>query len=361
MSQTMSVVAAIGLASVAGLVGAVLGGVVVWRKVRAVILEFYRRLDVIAQETAATRAALCEPVQQSGLTRLYVATRTANFLALENATNHLAALRSGSLEPPAISYGFSRAARSLAPRMIRGRESRGGIVICSVALGEAYIERVMPALASQQYYAEVHGFSYALLAETPAFPPRPPAWMKLPLILNLLDQGFERVLYIDADALVTSLDFDAATVFGERRPGGSLRLTEDEDGINSGVMFIEDGPHLRRLLDLTWLYDADVSNGTWEQYALKTLMDMSDAVARHVTIEPDPRRFNSFPLERNHFHRTMERDIWRPGDFICHFSGIRPPELERLIRQYAATIAPLPYYRPAAPERVGRLPTSHAA
>jgi hypothetical protein len=204
---------------------------------------------------------------------------------------------------------------------------------------------VLPALTSQQYYAEAKGLSYAILCDEPNTTERRPApWMKIPLIMHLFEQGFDRVAYIDADALVTNAEPDIDAIFGARSAAGSLRLTEDDEGINSGVMFVEDGPVARRLLDLVWLFDADIDNRTWEQHALKTLMDMSDTVARHVTIEADPRRFNSFAVERTLLYPTMERILWRPGDFLCHFCGIRSPELERLIEQYATAIAPLPYY-----------------
>jgi hypothetical protein len=164
--------------------------------------------------------------------------------------------------------------------------------------------------------------------------------MKIPLIQDLFQRGFERVVYLDADALVTNPDFDVEAVFGVPTANGRLTLTEDEAGINCGVMFLEDGPALRRLLDLVWLFDADITQGTWEQFALKSLMSMSADVCRHVAIEGDPRRFNSFAPERARFHRTMDRSIWQPGDFICHFSGIRSPHLEDLIAQYAARLAP---------------------
>ena len=32
---------------------------------------------------------------------------------------------------------------------------------------------------------------------------------------------------------------------------------------------------------------------------------------------------------------TNPKNVWAPGDFVCHFSGIRSPHLEKLIDQYA--------------------------
>lgn len=367
-------------------------GLVLLRKLRVIVIEIYKRLEAIEATGSAVRhavggatdamrgvagamhddaaalrrtidAARAERVQdrdrdrdrdqdrdrdldrdralaEERQRRLASVTRLASYYGQENVRAHLDALRAGSAAAPEISYALARVVRSIAPRIIvRGD---GDTILCSLALGEAYRATVLPALTSQQFFAAHHGLSYAVLTDTPPMPLRPPAWMKIPLMLHLLQAGYRRVFYIDADALVTRLDVDIAGAFDGAGAQGLLKLTEDEDGINSGVVLLQDGPAIRRLLDLVWLFDVDVDNGTWEQFALKTLMDHSNTVCRHVTIEPDPRRFNSFPAERRRVHRTPDRNIWRPGDFICHFSGIRSPDLDVLLRTYATQIAPLP-------------------
>lgn len=341
----------------------VLFAFVLMRKLRIIVIEIYKRLEAIHAAVASVRTeadhvrgevvgARAEARTRamtdatSELRRIAFTNRLSSYYAQDNVAAHLAALAADSLDEPEIGYALARAAGSVAPRMIE--RGSGDTVVCSLALGDDYRHRVLPALASQQFFAESRDLSYAILSDPPKMLLRPPAWMKIPLMMHLLQRGFRRIIYIDADALVTSLDFDIEAAFGDARPQGLFKVTEDEDGVNSGVVLLQDGPLVRRLLDLIWMFDADIHNGTWEQYALKTLMDQSQAVRRHVTIEPDPRRFNSFPIERRRFHRTPEPNIWHPGDFICHFSGIRSPDLEILLENYATQIAPLRYYRPAA-------------
>jgi len=359
-------------------------GVMAYRRLKAVILRFEARVDMIGralaasgaemagtrqeiaalrQEIAARRqeappapqppavtvppecaaipqdlAALAQGVAsvRAGLDRLFFTTRSTNILASPVLLEHLAALREGQAAPPRIGYALQAAMRSLAPWITR---RPGTTVLCTVALGEAYRAQVMPALASHQAYAARHGISHAILSAPPSYRDRPHSWMKIPLIMRLFEQGFMRVVFIDADALITNPDFDLATVFGSDPGLGRVTVAEDEAGINCGVMFLEDGPAMRRILDLVWVFDADVTQGTWEQFALKSLMALSHDVTRHVAITPDPRLFNAFPAERNRFFPTMERSTWRPGDFLCHFSGIRAPHLEPLIQAYAAANA----------------------
>ena len=342
---------------------------VAYLKVKAAILQIQRRLDRIADEAAAGRsaaearhAAVLKQMEAAAaaqdvpallqkataqlqstaairrdLARLHVAARTTNVLANRHVIEHLDALGAAQVPPSTLSYGFQAAMRSLSPRITRRGDGR--TVLCTLALGDAFRDRVRPALDSHAAYAEARGLSHAILSDPPSHIDRPPSWMKIPLIQDLFQRGFERVVYVDADALVTNPGFDVEGVFAAPCANGRLVVTEDEAGINCGVMFLEDGPAIRRLLDLVWLFDADVTQGTWEQFALKSLMSLSGDVARHVSIEADPRRFNSFPPERNDFHRTMDRSVWQPGDFLCHFSGIRPPHLEQLIARYAADVA----------------------
>jgi hypothetical protein len=331
-------------------------------KAKAVILHIHAQLDRIAEaaaarderaanhtEAVAARAELAALVQATkdhtqqvvaarrDLARLHAAARMANVLASPQVIDHLDALRLQQVPPPRLSYGFQAAIQALNPEVTR--RGTGRTVVCTLALGDDYQAKVQPVIASHRAYAQARGFSHALLAQPPSWSDRPPSWMKIPLIQGLFQQGFDRVVYIDADALVTNPAFDAEAVFGAPVADGRLTLTEDEAGINCGVMFVEDGPATRRLLDLVWLNDADIFHGTWEQFALKSLMSLSADIRRHVSIEPDPRRFNSFAPERNRFYRTMERSTWQPGDFVCHFSGIRSPHLEELVARYAASLA----------------------
>jgi hypothetical protein len=270
---------------------------------RAVILQLHRRLDRIVDaqaarsdlarleaEASAARNDIAALLQKStvqtqqiaairrDLARLYFAARSANVLANRNVIDHLAALGAAQVPPPTLSYGFQAATRALTPQVTR--RGCGRTVVCTLALGEAFRAKVQPVLDSHRAYAEARGLSYAILSDPPAWIDRPPPWMKIPLIQDLFQRGFERVVYLDADALVTNPDFDVEAVFGVPTANGGLTLTEDEAGINCGVMFLEDGPALRRLLDLVWLFDADITHGTWEQFALKSLMSMSAATSR---------------------------------------------------------------------------------
>jgi hypothetical protein len=295
------------------------------------LMRLRRAYDTVMSKLSSVETGMHE------LSQIAVAVRIQNFNSNSIAQNHLAALRRNDQEIPEISYALSRAVRSIQPTIV-GSEKE--LTVCSVALGAEYLKKVAPALASHRQYAEHHGYALALLS-APLHPHRPASWMKIPLFLNLFMAGHRKILYIDADALITSVNFKPEPLFAMLDSNHSMMLTEDQGGINAGVWFLTDCPATRRILDLIWLFNADIHHATWEQNALQCLFDMYNDVRRHFVIEPNPRRFNSFPIERKVCHPTPEQNIWQPGDFICHFSGIRSPDLEMHLSRYANEVAPL--------------------
>jgi len=242
-------------------------------------------------------------------------------------------LRLDSSDPPEISYSIEKAIKNIELR--KKVSASSNIAICSVAIGPGYGNRVRACLDSHRRFAETNGFSYFLLEERPLFFERPPSWAKIPIILKLLLDGYVNILYIDADALITNMNSDIVEQFARLdRSKKPILLTEDDAGANLGILFVKNIPSARRILDLIWLYDADIENGTWEQKSLITLMEWFSEVRRNIEIEPNQKLFNSFPMERASFHAMSGKGNWSAGDFICHFSGIRSPHLEELIEKY---------------------------
>lgn len=254
--------------------------------------------------------------------------------------DHFAALTNPTSDDPRdikVSYGLSRMIGAITPAFSAAQNS--DTVVCTVALGTDYRKRVALCLDSHRRFATSRNIALCVLDERPPSMGRPAAWMKIPLIAKLLIAGYKRVLFIDADAMVTNPDFSIEDIFAKlAETKCPVLVTEDEGGINTGVMFVQNISAAYRLLDLIWLNDSDINNGTWEQNSLKVLMDVSNEIRSLVAIEDDPKKINSFPVERRLFHPTRERQIWSYGDFICHFSGLRTPHLERYIENYATSL-----------------------
>lgn len=252
--------------------------------------------------------------------------------ALKNLRDHRTILATDT------SYDLNRISEALLPRM---RVSTGSkdVALCTVALGDKYRASVELCIETQAIFAGKRGYTHAVLEDWTIVRERPPAWMRLPLIVKLLNAGYKHVVYIDADAMVTNYASDFSDAIRRLNDTETcICITEDEGGLNSGVMIIRNSQETLALLQLIWLYDADLENPTWEQNALKFLAENYPEVRRHILIEANPRAFNSFPIERRIFHDTQLRNLWSSGDFICHFSGIRKPHLESFIKRYARAL-----------------------
>jgi len=172
---------------------------------------------------------------------------------------------------------------------------------------------------------------------------RPASWYKIPLAFNLLQKGYKTIFYIDADALVTNPSIKVDGFVDKlSEKGKELLLTEDHSGINMGIFLIKSGPAILRLLDLIWNYDVEMECETWEQNALRKMLKQSTLLQKPILVEERQKAFNSFPKERIESvpHAKNEANNWTEGDFICHFSGIRSPDLERLIGEYSRKISP---------------------
>jgi len=207
-------------------------------------------------------------------------------------------------------------------------------IVCTIALGDAYRAAVAPCLESHRAYAQKWGLAHADLSQPPSRLLRHPSWYKLPLAYQLLTRGYERIAFFDADALITQPETSLEPLFA-KLAGRDLLISNDESGANMGVFFAQASPTLPALLDIIWNYHFDPGHVTWEQIAVRTLLDDWPAAASRILITEHPRDFNSFPEERQAIHKLHHQaNTWQPGDFVCHFSGIGGSKLTELIALY---------------------------
>jgi len=116
-----------------------------------------------------------------------------------------------------------------------------------------------------------------------------------------------------------------------------IHVAEDDDGINMGLFFINNHPDAIRLLDLLWIYNLGSHRVLWEQAAFRDLLDNYSQIRNILSLAESPKEFNSFPKERQAICGTNQTNNWSEGDFVCHFSGLKSPDLEKMIAHYVST------------------------
>jgi hypothetical protein len=231
---------------------------------------------------------------------------------------------------------LSGIAKSLKPQLyLAGPQAP---TVCTVALGREYQAVVAPCLKATQEYCARHQYNYLLLTESPPNLSRPYAWAKVCLLFQALEHGYQNIMWLDADALITNVEAKLeAFLTTLEQADKSMLITEIYYGINTGVFFLRGGWKSRTLLNLIWCNRFYISHGWWEQAALMDLMRRHVEVANEEYIEPRTRSFNSHAPE-------LAKDpniAWQPGDFIIHFAGARGSQLSELIVKYSELRAPI--------------------
>lgn len=135
------------------------------------------------------------------------------------------------------------------------------IAVATVAIG---VRQKQPwkhlALSNHRAFCARHGYHCALLRlpsinsslwrnATPAHRRRHPAWLKFPLVDELLhSRGFDAVLTIDLDALVMNANVTVESLLARAPPRASVILTADTTLVQSAQVIYRRTPFTRRLL-----------------------------------------------------------------------------------------------------------------
>jgi glycosyl transferase family (putative galactosyltransferase) len=164
--------------------------------------------------------------------------------------------------------------------------------LCSIGAGphEALLAVSEPTFRA---YAERHG--YEVITSTAADPGRPPAWAKVPMIRQALDEH-DLVLWIDADAVIVDDREDIAAALA---PDAQLALVQHprDDGLvpNTGVTVWRSGEFARELLDRMWASTRFIHHPWWENAALLDVLGYDfprfnrlDRVLRRRMRPPEP-------------------------------------------------------------------------
>ena len=179
----------------------------------------------------------------------------------------------------------------------------------------------------------------------------PVPWAKFPLARELLDAGNDYVLVIDADAVImrTDVSLDLAADALERE-GRDLLISEDFNGLNSGVFLLRRGNWTSAFLEAAWASRTLLAPLRWvplyfENRAFFYLTDMwpSCLDVRRVDAlfaprHPDPARFrdgllladrcdlNARPRHNTAWHQALDAGTSfddTADAFVVHAAGVR--------------------------------------
>ncbi len=157
---------------------------------------------------------------------------------------------------------------------------------------------------------------------------RPPQWSKLSFMKKALQEGYDYVMWIDADAFfIKHTDIRPAITTDH-----DVFITRDCNTLNTGVWIVKNSEFTKRLLD-----KVDGSGPWdrmwWENGAFKELFESNWEDIQHKTYILPQVVFNSYPY--------IDYDIWYPiGNtnrdlsVIIHLPGKTISERLDLIKKY---------------------------
>lgn len=163
-----------------------------------------------------------------------------------------------------------------------------------------------------QSYAERHGMDFKCQREYPDH--YPAYWQKLVDVVAAFDAGYEHVLWLDADQMITNPFAVRWTLF----PGFCASLDWGRDAVEpshfSMCGFIAN-PKARLLFD--WCLENEVKYAHGEFPDQKPMRELYADNKELFHILP-PFFFNAVPIE---IHPTV-KDPWRPGNFAAHLTMV---------------------------------------
>lgn len=178
--------------------------------------------------------------------------------------------------------------------------------IVSFAVGP-HVEYLSIARPSFIAFAKRHGYSYLEPGSMPVMN-RPPAWYKIPLMIDAL-KSFDEVLFLGADTLIVDgrEDMQVMDVFWQAMV---THYTNDGEVPNDDVWLVRKPmiPYLEKI----WTMTEYIGAPWWEQSALLNLMGYSESVRPCYLRESNELYEHSCVLERGWNMHLRDR---QPGNF----------------------------------------------
>ena len=185
-------------------------------------------------------------------------------------------------------------------------------------------------------YAARHGYDFRRMMQEDYLPGSHPSWQKLRFLQEFLPK-YKRILWIDADAIITNPEFSIDTI-DEGRPE-SLFVSTDwthpmpEDEIKHfslGNFIAKSTPEMFDIINLALRRTEWANRGLWEQQAIQEEYRANPGIRQHVRILPR-RKLNAVPATP----RTTGPEPWQPGDFLCHATYIPFEERIAILQERA--------------------------
>lgn len=192
------------------------------------------------------------------------------------------------------------------------------IAVCSLAVGEDYIQKVKYGMQTKKTYCELKNYDY--FTDSDVFDKdRPCAWSKIPLIQRYLEKGtgnekdYDYIVWIDADTHIMNNNTKLEEIIRKYQNNKDILLTRDfESKINSGVMFIKNTAWTREYFTKLYGKTEFLHSANWEQDAMIDMLEKNEFDCQnHMEV---------LSKEKQHVFNSYHCN-YQYNDFIVHLAG----------------------------------------
>lgn len=185
---------------------------------------------------------------------------------------------------------------------------------------------------------QLYAAAFGLKARVNANPilDRPISWHRVTFIPELFDEGFEYVVWIDADALFIDFTQDVRSLLKVRKDLYLVQhLETGERGPvpNTGFMVIRNSEWSRRLFRSIWQLDKYLHHKWWESAALIDLLGYRHLLGGEYQPNQEMLQHIEFIEEKWNYIPRTNVNVRRP--VIKHFAA-RSTEERRVLMQQSA-------------------------
>lgn len=160
---------------------------------------------------------------------------------------------------------------------------------------------------SKQKYCDKYGYKYFLHTErmSPQF--NHPTWEKMKIMLSHFD-GFDYVMWMDADSIISNMDFNVSELFNDK----VIYMSKDINGYNAGIFAVKVCN-----VGKSFLEEVDSSYTVFKNIRFKEQACMSrlmDTKYKQYVCQVPAKKWNCYD---DVYMRKID-NIFEDGDFILH-------------------------------------------
>lgn len=184
-------------------------------------------------------------------------------------------------------------------------------------------------------YSEKHGYDF-ILKTKPYDSSVNHAWQKIPALIELLDKGYDFVMYIDADAVFYKTEITIESII-KKYPGDIIMCSDEKNSaglykINGGTVIAKNTEKSKYLLEKWWNLRYEYKNFAYEQHAISDIYENKILSIDNsmISVAPENEFNSSFSDLLNY---ADDIDNLPPNNFVLHFMAMDDNKRNKIFKK----------------------------